>query len=310
VGVAVSLFVVILAQSAATARAYAAKYDEHADVNTDLVGLGLANAAAGFTGTFGVNGSPTKTQMVDSAGGRTQVANLSMAAIVVVVLLFFTEPLQYLPNAVLASVVFLIGLDLIDIAGMRRVYRLNRGEFAVAALTVAMVVLVGVLQGILLAIFLSVVVHLRNSYRPKNTLEVMRSNGTIDTTPLDQRSELLPGLIVYRFAHSMYYANANLFSEEVLELVEHADPPLSWFCLEASAVADVDITAGDTLREIHGQLAERGVRLVLCNINDDVRTELGRYGTLELIGEDAVFDSVDEMRRGFTAAHAPGATSG
>jgi high affinity sulfate transporter 1 len=305
-GVAVSLFVVILAQSAATARAYAAKYDEHADENTDLVGLGLANVAAGFTGSFVVNGSPTKTQMVDSAGGRTQVANLSMSVIVVVVLLFLTEPLQYLPNAVLAAVVFLIGLDLIDVAGMRKVYRLQLGEFIVAALTVVVVVVVGVLQGILLAIGLSVVVHMRNSYRPKNSLEVLRNDGSLHSAPLEERSELLPGLLVYRFAHSMYYANANLLSEEVLELVDEADPPVSWFCVEASAVADVDITAGDTLRELHGQLEERGVRLVLCNLHDDTRTELDRYGAIELIGADAVFDSVASMRAGFEAAHSPG----
>ena len=95
---AVSVFVVILAQSAATSRAYAAKYDDAFDENTDLVGIGLAETAACFTGTFVVNGSPTKTQMVDSAGGRTQLAQLAAGAIVVIVLLFLTVPLQYMPN--------------------------------------------------------------------------------------------------------------------------------------------------------------------------------------------------------------------
>jgi MFS superfamily sulfate permease-like transporter len=207
---------------------------------------------------------------------------------------------------VLAAVVFLIGLDLIDVAGMRKVYRLQLGEFIVAALTVVVVVVVGVLQGILLAIGLSVVVHMRNSYRPKNSLEVLRNDGSLHSAPLEERSELLPGLLVYRFAHSMYYANANLLSEEILALVDEADPPVSWFCVEASAVADVDITAGDTLRELHGQLEERGVRLVLCNLHVDTRTELERYGAIELIGADAVFDSVASMRAGFEAAQSPG----
>ena len=85
-GVAASMFVVILAQSAATSRAYAAKYEEEFSEATDLVGLGAANAAAAFTGTFVVNGSPTKAQIVDSAGGRSQLSPLTAAAVVLVVL--------------------------------------------------------------------------------------------------------------------------------------------------------------------------------------------------------------------------------
>jgi MFS superfamily sulfate permease-like transporter len=104
---AFSMFVVILAQSAATSRAYAARYHEHFSENTDLVGLGLANIGAGLSGTFVVNGSPTKTQMVDSAGGRTQLSLLVTAVVVLIVLLFLTAPLAYMPEAVLSAVVFL-----------------------------------------------------------------------------------------------------------------------------------------------------------------------------------------------------------
>ena len=121
---AFAMFVVILAQSAATSRAYAARYDEHFSENTDLVGLALANIGAGLSGTFVVNGSPTKTQMVDSAGGRTQLSLLVMAAIVLLILLFLTAPLAYMPEAVLSAIVFLIGVDLIDLGrdaeGLRR----------------------------------------------------------------------------------------------------------------------------------------------------------------------------------------------
>ena len=117
---AFSMFIVILAQSAATSRAYAVKYSERFDENTDLVGLGVANITAGFTGTFVVNGSPTKTEMVDEAKSHTQVAQLSTAVVVAIVLLFLTKPLQYLPNCVLSSVVFLIGVKLIDITGHAR----------------------------------------------------------------------------------------------------------------------------------------------------------------------------------------------
>ena len=142
-----SIVIVILAQSAATSRAYAMKYSDKFDENVDLVGLSLANVGAGITGTFVVNGSPTKTQMVDGAGGRNQIAQLTAGALVVVVLLFLTVPLSYMPSAVLASVVFLIGIELINYKGMYRIYRLRPGEFAVAVITAFVVVAVGVDAG-------------------------------------------------------------------------------------------------------------------------------------------------------------------
>ena len=151
-GAAASMFVVILAQSAATSRAYAAKYEEEFSEATDLVGLGAANAAAAFTGTFVVNGSPTKVQIVDSAGGRTQVSQLTAAAVVLVVLAALTGPLAYLPVSALAAVVFLIAVELIDLAGMRRILAVRKHEFAVALLTAAAVVGLGVEYGIVLAI--------------------------------------------------------------------------------------------------------------------------------------------------------------
>ena len=180
---AFSIFVVILAQSAATSRAYAAKYGDRFSEDVDLVGLGFANVGAGLTGTFVVNGSPTKTQMVDSAGGRSQVASLTTVGIVVIVLLFLTKPLQYMPEAVLSSVVFLIGIELVKVADMRRIYRVRRDEFVVAAVTAAVVVVVGVEQGILLAIVLSIIDHLRRSYKPNDTVLVRTRDDKLASRP-------------------------------------------------------------------------------------------------------------------------------
>ncbi|MCG6900646.1 MAG: sodium-independent anion transporter, partial [Gammaproteobacteria bacterium] len=117
---AFAMFVVILAQSAATSRAYAARYNERFSEDTDLIALGLANIGAGLSGTFVVNGSPTKTQMVDSAGGQSQLSLLFTTFFVLLVLLFLTAPLAYMPEAVLSAIVFLVGIELIDIKGMYR----------------------------------------------------------------------------------------------------------------------------------------------------------------------------------------------
>ncbi|HZD50499.1 MAG TPA: SulP family inorganic anion transporter [Silvibacterium sp.] len=294
VPMAFAMFVVILAQSAATSRAYAARYTERFSENTDLVGLGLANIGAGLSGTFVVNGSPTKTQMVDSAGGRTQLSLLVTTVIVLLVLLFLTAPLSYMPEAVLSAIVFLVGIDLIDIEGMRRIYMQRRSEFWVALITALMVVFVGVEQGILLAIVLSLIDHTRRGYRPKNIVLVPGESGVWQAQPVATRAQALPGLLIYRFTHSMYYANAQQLSEEVIDLVKHAQPPLRWFCIDASAVDDVDYSAAETLRTLFALLEEQRIRLVVAQVLEDV-SERSRYDFLQLFGEHAFYDTLGQV---------------
>ena len=201
--------VLILAQSAATSRAYAMKYNDKFDENVDLIGLGVGNLAAGLSGTFVVNGSPTKTEMVDSAGGRSQIAQVTTAAIVIVTLLFLTVPLSYMPNAVLAAVVFLIGLKLVDYLGMTSIYRVRPGEFVVALITAATVVIVGVEQGIIVAIVLSLILVLMHVYKPHDRVIAIAPDGTRTLGPVDQPVQAAPGLVIYAFGAELFYANAD-----------------------------------------------------------------------------------------------------
>jgi len=305
-GVALSMFLVILAQSAATSRAYASRHDESFSENVDLVGLGLANLGAGLSGTFVVNGSPTKTQIVDSAGGRTQVPMLTMAVVVLIVLLFLTKPLSYMPEAVLSCIVFLIGLELVDAKGMRRVLAERPWEFAVAVITALVVIFLGVEQGIILAMVLSVLVHTRHGYRPKNSLVQLDDKGHRRLVPLASDAEMAPGLMVFHFNHSMYYANADLFEEQVLALVHAADPPLIWLSVDMSSVDDVDFTAAEGLRETKRLVGERGVELVLVEVADDVRYQLARSGLMDAFGSDHVFDTLSEAEAAFRAREGKG----
>jgi SulP family sulfate permease len=298
VPIAFAMFVVILAQSAATSRAYAARYNEHFSENTDLVGLGLANIGAGLSGTFVVNGSPTKTQMVDSAGGRTQLSLLFTTLIVLLVLLFLTGPLAYMPEAVLSAVVFLIGVDLIDIRGMHSIYVQRRSEFWVALITTLMVVFVGVEQGILLAIALSLIDHTRRGYRPKNAVIVPNEDGSWHAQPVAAMKQAVPGLLIYRFTHSMYYANAQQLTEEITRLANQAEPPLRWLCIDGSAIDDVDYSAAEALRSIFGILKEKGIRLVVAQVMDDVKAE-NRYNLDQLFGEDAFFETLGDVMKAY-----------
>ncbi len=292
---AFSIFVVILAQSAATSRAFAARYNERFSENQDLIGLSFANLGAGLSGTFVVNGSPTKTQMVDSAGGSSQIAQIFTTFIVLLVLLFLTGPLEYLPKAALSAIVFLIGVELIDVRGMRRIHAQAPVEFWVAMLTAAVVVFVGVERGIVFAMALSLIAHTRHGYRPKNGVLVPDTLNVWRTLPVTSPVQAAPGLLVYRFTHSMYYANTEWFFQQVLDLVKGAQPPLSWFCIEASGVDDVDFSAAATLRSTYEMLKGQGIKLVFAEISEKVKAKLDRYQLTDLVGKDAFFATVEEL---------------
>jgi SulP family sulfate permease len=295
VPVAFAMFVVILAQSAATSRAFAARYKERFSENTDLIGLGMANVGAGLSGTFVVAGSPTKTQMVDGAGGRSQLTHLTTVLIVVLVLFFLTGPLSYMPEAVLAAVVFIIGVELIKWEQMVDIYRRARSEFWVALLTAGVVVVIGVEPGIILAMVLSLLDHVRRGYRPRNSLVAKAKGGGWDQLPLSSLAQYEPGLMAYRFSHSLYYANAELFSEQVAKLASEAGPELEWFCLDAVAIDDVDYSGAAALTSAHEVLNEKGIRLVFALVSEHTKKELDRLGVTEMVGTDAFFATGDAL---------------
>jgi sulfate permease, SulP family len=308
-GPAAAMFVVILAQSAATSRAYAAKYEEGFSEDTDLTGLAAANVAAAFSGTFVVNGSPTKAQMVDSAGGRSQLAQLTAAAVVMLVLLLLTGPLAYLPEAALAAVVFLIAAGLIDIGGLRRIRAVRRHEFAVAVLTAAAVVALGVEYGIVLAVVASIVDHLRHSYHPHDSVLVKSPAGHWRSDPVEPGARTEEGLVVYRFGTSLYYANAARLAEDIAALAGHGDP-LRWLVLDCAAIGDIDYTASTVLTRAVDHLDRRHVRLAVSSVIGPVRRQLDRYGISAALEPGAFYETPGEALEAFHAAEHPAGNGG
>jgi len=310
-GVAASMFVVILAQSAATSRAFAVKYDEEAfSENTDLVGLGAANAAAAFSGTFVVNGSPTKTEVVDNAGGRSQLAQLTTAAVVLAVLVLLTGPLAYLPEAALAAVVFLIAAGLIKVSDMRRILATRRRESIVALLTAAAVVVLGVEYGLVLAVVASIVDHLRHSYSPLNSVLVKSPAGHWRPIPVTPGARTEDGLVIYRFGTSLYFANTPKLVDDVMALIGHGSP-VRWLVVDCTAIEDIDYTASVVIARLDEQLQQRHVRLALSTVLGPVQKQLDSYGIGPALGPGCYYGTPTEALDAFHAAEkaAGGATT-
>ncbi len=297
-----SLFLVVLAQSAATSRSFAQRYDEPLFPNRDLVALGAGNALAGLSGTFVVNGSPTKTAVVASAGGRTQVAQLATAALTLAVLLFATSLIARLPNAALAALVFLIGARLVDVKSLRQIYHFRRATFAVAVLTMLAVLLLGVERGIFLAIALSVVDHLRQEYHPKDVVlthapetgpawKAVKANAGVQTAP---------GLLVYRFEAPLFFANADYFSARLMALVDGAPSPVKRLVLDLVSMDDIDYTAVLMLLSLLHRLQQQGIHIALAQ-TEDVQSVLDKSGITEQLGAARIYPTVQEAVDALTA---------
>jgi sulfate permease, SulP family len=289
-----SCFVMIVAQSAATARAYAMRHQQPLDENEDLLGLAAANVSAALSGTFVVDGSPTQTAMVERSGGRSQLAHLSTAVVVIFVLLFLTKPLQYLPRCVLGAVVFTIAIGLIDFRGLRAIRHESGGEFQLAVATAAIVVFVGVEQGILAAMILSLLRIVRHSYRPHTAVLVNDEKGEWRLRPAVPGTVTEPGLIIYRFGAPLFYANSNRFSEEIRNLVGHAPTPVRWLIVDAGPITRIDYTAARTVRQLKEILARQGVHVAFAHVESDLRTDLDRHRLTEIIGPTRLFDTLHE----------------
>jgi high affinity sulfate transporter 1 len=292
--VAASCVVVIIAQSAATARAFALRYRERVDENADILGLAAANAAAAMSGAFVVNGSPTQTAMADRAGARSQLAQLVFAGVVLVVLLALTSLLQYLPRSVLAAIVFTIAAGMIDLAGLRHIRRESPGEFALALATAAVVVAIGVEEGIVLAIVLSLLRHVRHSYRPHSVVLALDADGQRMPVPATPGAQSEPGLVIYRFGADLFYANDHRFADEVRSLVAHAPAPVRWFIVDAQAITDIDYSAARSVLELLDDLARQKVGVIFARVSPFLRSDMDRHGVTAAIGAARVFTTLHE----------------
>jgi len=300
-GIAFSCFILIIAQSAATSRSFAMKHGQNVDVNRDIVGLAGANLAAGLSGTFVVNGSPTKTQILDEQNGRTQLANLTMSGIVLLVVLFFTTVLTDMPKSVLGAIVFLIGIDLIDVHGLRRIARRRQSEFVIALVTAVVVCAVGVEQGIILAIVASILEVIRRHYKPKDFVVTVSPNGDESYAKAIPGAQSDAGLIIFRYDSDLFYANANRFVDDVEALIDKAPDPVRWLILDAKSVDDIDYSAGVSIAGLMDYLKARQVTFALSGADTGLIDTLRAYDLLDRIGADHLHDSLSEALDAFRA---------
>ena len=296
-GCAVAL--VSFADTSVLSRVYAARTRTYVDPNQEMVGLGVANLAAGFFQGFPISSSSSRTPVAEAAGARTQLTGVVGALAVALLLVVAPDLLQNLPTSALAAVVIASAIGLIEVADLRRIYRIQRWEFWLSIVCTVGVAVLGAIPGIGLAIVIAVIEFLWDGWRPYSAVlgraEGVKGYHDITRYP-DAR--LIPGLVLFRWDAPLFFANAELFQDRVLDAVAASPTPVRWLVVAAEPVTSVDVTSADMLAELDETLHAAGHRVVLC------RDEGSRQGQAEAI---RAFRAAWRRRRSFRPSVPPSA---
>jgi high affinity sulfate transporter 1 len=277
-GGALGIAVVSLADTISTSSAFASRTHQEVRADQEMVGIGVANIAAGLFQGFPVSTSGSRTAVAERAGAKTQLTGIVGAGVIAAMLVFLPGLFQYLPQPTLAAVVIVASLSLADIAGTRRLWTQRRAEFWLSMAGFAGVAIFGVLPGIAIAVVLSILGVFRRAWEPyRTTLGKVRGMRGYHDLRMYPEAEVPPGLVIYRFDGPLIFANARTFRDEVRVLARR-DPPPRWILVAAEPMTDVDTTAADMLEELDAELEAAGIELVFAEMKDAVRQKIKGYG--------------------------------
>lgn len=290
-----AIALVSFADTSVLSRSYAARLGDRIDPNQEMVGLGAANLVAGLFQGLPISASASRTPVAEAAGAKTQLAGVVGAVTVAVLLLAAPNLLQNLPISALAAVVIASAIALIEVADLRRIYRMQRWEFWLSMLCLAGVAVFGALPGIGLAIAIAVMEFLWDGWRPYSAVlgRVDNVKGYHDISRYPE-SRQIPGLLLFRWDAPLFFANAELFRDRVMMAVESSPTQVNWIVVGAEPVTSIDVTSADTLDELDHTLAKAGIRLCIAEMKDPVKDKLKRFGLFSQFGEERFFATLGE----------------
>ena len=271
----------------------AAKVGGKIDPNQELVSHGPANLGSAFSSGFVVVGSLSKTSVAMSAGGKTQLANLVSAVFVFLTLMFLMPLFKNLPVATLGAIVIQAILGLADFPYMKRLFGISLLEFAVAMVALFGVLILSVLHGIGLGVVLALVLLIyRASYPGTSVLGQLPGEDQFRDISRRADAKTYPGLLIFRFENSLFYANANYFADQVKLQIEASPEPVREVMIDCETMSLIDTTGANALIDLAEELGEQEIRVSLACVRDDVRERMRRSGVQKALGEDRIHDTL------------------
>jgi high affinity sulfate transporter 1 len=303
-GIAVAI--VAFADTSVLSRTYAARTGTRVDPNQEMIGLGAANLAAGFFHGFAISSSSSRTPVAEAAGAKTQLTGVVGALIVALVIVALPALFKNLPYSALGAVVIAAAIGLFEFADLRRIYRIQKWEFWLSIVCTAGVAVLGAIPGIGIAILLAVIEFLWDGWRPHCAVlgDPEEIEGFHDVTRYP-KAKRIPGLVLFRWDAPLFFANAELFTERVLDAVAASPTPVQSVVVAAEPITSVDVTSADALVELDEVLAGRGIELWFAELKDPVKDKLKRFGLFARFGERRFLPTVHSAVRAYLALGKP-----
>jgi len=295
---------VSFADTSVLSRTYAAKLKTPVDPNQELVGLGLANVAGGLFRGFPISSSSSRTPVAESAGARTQLTGVVGAVAVALLILVAPNLLQDLPNCALAAVVISSAIGLFEFADLARIWRIQRWECWLSIACFAGVAALGAIPGIGLAIVIAVIEFLWDGWRPYSAVlgRVEGLRGYHDTHRYPD-ARRVPGLVIFRWDAPLFFANADLFKERVLEAVAGSPTPVRRVVVTAEPITSVDVTSADMLVDLALQLRESGIELRFAEMKSRVMDKFQRFELMPVLGEPLFYPTLGAAVDAYLTEH-------
>jgi len=297
--------IVAFADTSVLSRTYAAKIRTPVDPNQEMIGLGAANLAAGLFQGFPISSSSSRTPVAEAAGAKTQLTGVVGAIAVALLLMFAPNLLKDLPSSALAAVVIAAAIGLFEFVDLRRIFRIQRWEFWLSIVCFIGVAVFGVIPGIGIAIVIAVIEFLWDGWRPHfavlGRVDGIRGYHDIARYPAARR---IPGLLLFRWDAPLFFANAELFHQRVLDAIAESPSPVRRIIVTAEPVTSIDVTSADMLAELEHSLAESGIELRFAEMKDPVKDKLKRFELFDRFGAADFYPTIGSAVDAYLEEHA------
>lgn len=300
---AAGLALVLFTSGTLTARSFAARGGYTIDVDRELAAYGAANVASALSQGFAVTGADSRTAMGVAAGSRTQVTGLVAAAVIALVLLFLTAPLQYVPIAALGAVLVFAAFSLFDTETLREIWKVDRLEFGLAIVTTLGVVAVGAINGILIAVALALVRFVQQTARPRTeVLGKVEGMPGLHSIERHSAAKTVPGLTLFRFNAPLTFFNADYFKQRALAAADAGGPDLRWFVIDAIPISDIDVSGKYAMRDLREALEARGAVLIIAGRRTEFLNRLREAGLHRDDHEERFFPTLRQALKAYQRA--------
>ena len=297
--------IVAFADTSVLSRTYAAKTSTAVDPNQEMIGLGAANLAAGFFQGFPISSSSSRTPVAEAAGAKTQLTGVVGAIAVALLLMFAPNLLKDLPSSALAAVVIAAAIGLFEFADLRRIFRIQQWEFWLSIICFVGVAVFGVIPGIGIAIVIAIVEFLWDGWRPHfavlGRVDGVRGYHDIKRYPAARR---IPGLVLFRWDAPLFFANAELFHQRIVDAIAESPTPVRRIIVTAEPVTSIDVTSADMLAELERTLTESGIELRFAEMKDPVKDKLKRFELFDRFGAADFYPTIGSAVDAYLEEHA------